>query len=197
MKTRQEEFSDDSDQTDSGANDLIAIGKIVRARGIRGELVVAPLTDFPDRFAQLDRVLLERPDDGGADEFAISSVRSHKSQLLLKLDGIDDRSAAEALIGSYLSVTRDELVQLEEGDFYQFEVIGMGVVSEEGEHLGTISEIMQFPANDVWRIEGKQAFLLPAIKDVVKKVDREKREVTIHLIEGLIPNKASRKDRSE
>ncbi len=173
--------------------DYVAVGKIVRARGISGELAVIPLTDFPDRFGQLDNIFLERADSGDMIEYRISSVRNIKSQIILKLDGVNNRDDAESLVGSFLCVGKDQVVELPEGSFYQFEIEGMAVVTDDGKPLGEVAEIMQFPANDVWRVEGTQEFLLPAIKDVVLHVDRKKRVVTVHLIAGLIEEKKTSK----
>jgi len=162
---------------------LIAIGKIVRAHGIKGEVAVMPLTDFVDRFEDLESVILE---GRATARFSIREVRFHKRQLLILFEGIDTRNLAEEHIGDFVSVTKDEMVDLPEQTFFQFDVIGMKVYTETGEYLGEIAEIIEMPANDLWRVEGERSILLPAAESVILNVDKEERKVTVRLLEGLL-----------
>jgi 16S rRNA processing protein RimM len=104
----------------------------------------------------------------------------------MKLSTIESRNDAEAAVGSFLSVTRAELVALPDGTLFQFEIVGMRVVTETGEELGRIVRVLEMPANDVWRVEGAYSFDLPATGNIVVAVDKEARTVTVKLIEGLL-----------
>ncbi len=180
----------------TAGEELVAVGKIVRARGIRGEVVVIPLTDFPERFEARASILIELPASETATEYEIAAVRANKSQLLLQFKGVETRDEAEKLVGAYLCVRQDEVVELPADNYYQFELVGMTVVTEDGVTLGELVEVMPFPANDVWRVEGKNEILIPAIKEVVRNVDREAGKITIFPMPGLIPEKPAEASRS-
>jgi 16S rRNA processing protein RimM len=104
----------------------------------------------------------------------------------MRFEGIESRTAAEELVGKFVSITKGELIDLPEKSFFQFDIIGMQVYSEDGRLLGRVAEIIEMPANDLWRVEGEHAFLLPATENVIVKVDTEERKVFIRLLEGLI-----------
>jgi 16S rRNA processing protein RimM len=146
-------------------------------------VVVQPLTDFVDRFHDLSEVFLEGET---ANLYSVKSVRIHQNSVLMRFDGIDSRTAAEDLVGRFISVVKTDLVDLPESTFFQFDIIGMQVCSEDGRLLGTIAEIVPMPANDLWRVEGEVEFLLPAIAQVIVKVDMKERKVIVRLMEGLI-----------
>lgn len=113
-------------------------------------------------------------------------MRAHKRQLLIALESINTRNDAEEHIGEFLSVTRAELVELPEGMLFQFDVVGMEVRSEDGEVLGKIVEVVEMPANDIWRVQGRRSFNLPASGNIILNVDRTARVVTIRMLEGLL-----------
>ncbi len=150
---------------------------------MRGELLVEPLTDDPNRFATLKRVLLETDP---VVEVEIESAARHQARIRIRLKGITNRNQAEELVGKYLSVTREELTELPEDAFFHFELVGMEVYSDQGECLGRITEVLSMPANDVWVVTGDKELLLPAIREFIVNVDRDKRRVTIKSIEGLL-----------
>jgi 16S rRNA processing protein RimM len=104
----------------------------------------------------------------------------------MRFDGIDSRNVAEELIGRFVSVTKADLVDLPEETFFEFDIVGMQVCTEDGQLLGRIAEIIPMPANDLWRVEGEHEFLLPAIKQLIVRVDAKERKVIIRLMEGLI-----------
>ncbi len=141
------------------------------------------MTEFVDRFHDLDKVILEGET---ANSFTVKSVRVHQNSVLMRFEGVESRNAAEELVGKFVSVTKAELIELPEKTFFEFDIIGMQVYSEDGKLLGQVGEIMAMPANDVWRIEGEREFLLPATSNVIVKVDTEERKVVIRLLEGLI-----------
>jgi 16S rRNA processing protein RimM len=165
----------------------LIIGRITRPHGVRGEVKVQPETDFPERFAALRRVLLQR----GADdvrEAVVESVRRQGETVLLKVAGVDDPGAARALQGVAVAVPWEERVPLPEGQFYVAEVVGLRVRTEAGEVLGTVAEVLRTPAHDVYRVEGESGeVLVPATREVVRVVDLGRGEVVVALPEGLRP----------
>lgn len=168
---------------DSG--DLVAVGRVVGAHGIRGELKIEVLTDFPERFAPRSQLLLVTS-EGLARLTTVLSSREHKRHILLSVEGVTDRTAAEKLRGSYLKIRAEDLVPLAPGRYYQFQLLGLNVVTETGESLGHVEEILPTGGNLVLAVrDGEKEVLLPYIDDVVLKVDVETGRMTVRLMEGL------------
>jgi len=169
----------------------LTVGKIVNTHGIRGELKVLSRTDFGDvRFAPGSTLLLRDDERGISVDVKITGSRLNKNMYIIKLEGFNDINEVEKFKGASLLVAEEQLDELEEGEYYYYEIIGCEVVTEEGEQLGTITEILSPGANDVWVIDrpkgaGKQ-ILLPVIDDVLLSVDVERKLVTVRLMEGLI-----------
>ncbi len=164
--------------------DLITVGRIVAPHGIRGELRVRVETDFPDRFARMRSGYLVS--DGRARAIEILSARPHQDGMLLTIDGVGDRTTAEGLRGAEIAVLRAELVPLGADTFYVFEIIGMRVRTEDGRILGTVAQVMRGSANDVYVVtDGTREVLLPALRQVVLKVDRPAGEILVALPAGL------------
>jgi 16S rRNA processing protein RimM len=154
----------------------MAIGRIVGAFGVRGEIKVELLTDFPDRFAALERVLVgpeRRP-------VAVERVRSHKGRVLVKLAGVDTPEAVAALRGAELAVPRDEAVSLPEGHYFLDDVVGCDVVTEEDTPVGTVTDVIRTGSNDVFVIgRGRDERLVPAIGDAIVDLDLASRRIVI------------------
>jgi len=145
---------------------MIRVGQVTGAYGLEGAVKVLPLTDFQDRFDAGVSLLL----DGCAHEVEWS--REGQPGLVIKLRGIDNRTMAELFRGRYLEVPDDEMRGLEEGRFYHRQVVGLAVITESGERVGVIKEVLERPANDVWvSREGSIEHLIPATKDAVVQVD--------------------------
>jgi len=166
------------------------VGKLVNTHGIRGEVKVVSSTDFPEeRYAPGSILTMEEPDTGRRIEVEVQSARLHKNMFIIKLKGYDNINDVEKYKGWSLKVTKENLGELDEGEYYYFEIIGCRVLTEEGEDLGEITEILSPGANDVWVVQpakGKQQLLLPVIDDVVLEVDIAAKKVTVRLLEGLI-----------
>lgn len=159
---------------------FVAIGFVRGARGIRGELKVDPLTDFPDRFRRGATVWIE----GRAYKVRLS--RQLAPSLLLQLEGVNTRIGAAALGGRYLEVPEEELAELEEGEYYRFEIVGLDVVDSAGARLGRVEQVLETGANDVYVVRNDEGdLLLPAIDTVVKKIDVAGGLIVVELIEGL------------
>lgn len=161
----------------------LAIGKVLRPWGVRGEVKVEILTDWPERFALLEHVYLGEE----AMPCRLERVRLHQGYALLKLAGYDDRSAAEALRGQVVQVPHEEAMPLDEGEYYVYQIEGLEVWTDEGESLGRVVEVLFTGSNEVYVVHGPRGeVLIPAIADVVLKVDLEDRRLIVHLMDGLI-----------
>lgn len=161
------------------------VGVITSTHGVRGEVKVFPTTDDAARFKKLKQVIL----DTGKEEvlLEITGVKFFKNMVILKFEGIDDMDTANQYRQKRLYVTRENAVKLEENEYYIADLMGLKVTSDEGEALGTIAEVLQTGANDVYIIKksGEEDLLLPAIKDCVKEVDIEGGSMVVHLLPGL------------
>lgn len=169
----------------STSTEWATIGVVVALFGIRGELKVRLLTDIPDRFAELDAVYL-----GPADRrYAIARARPYKGEMVIvKLEGVDDTNAAEALRNAELRIPISELAKLPPDSYFQHDILGMTVYTLAGRALGPIIDIIETGSNDVYVIrgaDGKQ-ILIPAIKAVVKQVDLTRRVMSIDPLPGLL-----------
>jgi 16S rRNA processing protein RimM len=163
----------------------LAIGKVIRAHGLRGEITVAVLTEFPDRFAETEWVYLGNEFE--AEAYRLEGHRWHKHNILLKLSGVTDRTQAEQLRGQLVQVPVEEAMPLPEGSFYLYQLLGLQVITTEGETLGPIVDILETGANDVYVVNRQgEKLLLPAIADVVRSVDLAKGEMIIKIIDGLL-----------
>lgn len=165
--------------------DLLQVGVITTTHGIRGEVKVFPTTDEVNRFKKLKHVILN---DGKEQlELEISSVKFFKNLVILKFKGIDNINDIEKYKKAGLYVTRENAIPLKENEYFIADLIGLSAVSDEGEVLGTISDVLQTGANDVYVIgqEGQPDLLVPAIKDCIKEVDLEGKTMMIHLLPGL------------
>ena len=145
---------------------MIRVGQVMGAYGLAGAVKVLPLTDFEDRFEAGARVVLE------GERREVEWSRPAMPGLVIKLRGIDNRTIADMFRGRYLEVPEDAVRPLGEGHFYHHQVVGLEVQTTSGQPLGTIAEILERPANDVWvSREGSVEHLIPATKDAVVKVD--------------------------
>jgi 16S rRNA processing protein RimM len=163
----------------------LAIGRIVRAHGLHGELSVTILTEFPERFETTEWVYLGNEFE--ASPYRLESYRWHKKNLLLTLSGITDRTQAEQLRGQYVQVPLAEAIPLPEGTYYLYQLLGLQVVTIDGQSLGVVADIIETGANDVYVVEGDgRQILLPAIDDVVRSIDLETGQIVVQVIDGLI-----------
>jgi 16S rRNA processing protein RimM len=165
---------------------LITIGKAVKPFGVKGEIKIEPMTDFPERFKDLHRVYLVSP-AGEEITCEVRSVRYAGGAPFLLFDGYDSPEKAKTLKGWLVKIPQEEAVPLPEGTYYWFELIGMEVFSESGEKLGKIVDIFETGSNDVYVMkQGKKEIYIPATAEVVKQVDRVKKRIVIHLMDGLM-----------
>ncbi|QHN48887.1 ribosome maturation factor RimM [Geobacillus stearothermophilus] len=165
------------------------VGKIVNTHGIRGEVRVISRTDFPEeRYKKGNKLYIFRERDSEPIEVTVKSHRVHKSFDLLSFEGYDSINDVEPFKGAMLKVPESQLCELAEGEYYFHEIIGCTVVTEEGETIGTVREILTPGANDVWvvrRGDGTDA-LIPYIDEVVLRVDPAQKTIIIRPMEGLL-----------
>lgn len=165
---------------------LITIGKAVKPFGVKGEMKIEPMTDFPERFKDLGRAYLVSP-AGKEIVCEVKSVRYAGETPLLVFGGYDSPEKAKALNGWFVKVPQEESVPLPEGRYYWYELIGMEVLSEGGEKLGAIVDIFETGSNDVYVMKrDRQEVYLPATKEVIKRIDRKAKQMVIHLMDGLM-----------
>ena len=166
--------------------ELLQVGVITSTHGVRGEVKVFPTTDDPERFKTLKHVLL----DTGREKkpLEIQGVKFFKQFVILKFKGIDNINDIERYKRCPLLVTRENAVPLEEDEYFVADMIGMKVITEDGIEFGTLSDVMETGANDVYVIDSKEhgEVLMPAIKECVLNVDMESGIITVHLMNGLI-----------
>ncbi|MCP1124755.1 ribosome maturation factor RimM [Bacillus sp. 3103sda1] len=165
------------------------VGKIVNTHGVRGELRVISRTDFPEERYKVGNTLYIWQEKGTEPLVVkVTSHRQHKSFDLLTFEGYNNVNEVEQLKGSLLKVPEEQLGDLAEGEYYYHEIIGCTVVTEDGETIGTIKEILSPGANDVWVIKQPkgQDVLIPYIEEVVLQVNIDEKLVTIQVMEGLL-----------
>ena len=160
----------------------VVVGRIRSAWGLRGDVSVEVLSDAPNRFAPGSVLRLK------GKQVRVERSRKGKRGLLVKLDAANDRTQAETLRGEELTVLPEQVEPLPDGMYYHFQILDMRVVTEDGERLGTVSEIIVTGGNDVYVVheEGRRDILIPALPDVVLDVDVEGGVMTVSLPDGLV-----------
>ena len=169
--------------------DLYQVGSITQTHGIRGEVKVFPLTDDISRFKNMKNLLLDAGKEGYI-SLEVENARPQKNLVILKFKGIDNINDIEKYKGHGLYVTKDNRVDLKEDEYFIADLIGCDVYldSDKDNRFGTISDVMETGANDVYEItlESGKTVLVPAIKDCILDVDIEGRRMEIHLMEVLM-----------
>lgn len=164
---------------------FLRVGVISSTHGVRGEVKVFPTTDDIERFKDLKHVILDTGKE--MKELEVTGVKFFKQFAILKFKGIDDINDIEKYKGKDLLVTRDNAVDLEEGEFFICDLIDCVAVNEENEVLGTLTEVLQTGANDVFVIkkeDGKE-LLVPYIDECILDINIEEKKITVHVLEGL------------
>ena len=164
---------------------FIVVGQVVAPWGIKGEVKVEVMTDFPDRFSPQEKVHI----DGCP--MTIETSRWHRGRAILKLASVDSVEAAQELRGRFLEIPQSKVHHLPNDLCYQFQLIGLEVWTTEGELLGRIDHILPTGSNDVYVVPyGNGELLIPAIEDVVKAVELKNGRIVIEVIKGLLPDKS-------
>lgn len=171
------------------ATDLFAIGKIVKAFGILGDVIVRPMTGAPARFRTLKRVYL------GASPLAVQEKRIEYASVglrgvRLRLKGVTDRTAAAELRGLFLFVDVQRRLRPTKGSYFVDDIVGMTVVDQGGVVRGVVTEVMKLPAQDVYVVNnGARSFMIPAVKEFILSVDVADGRMRVKLIDGMMEEK--------
>lgn len=166
--------------------DLLQVGIITSTHGVRGEVKVYPTTDDPRRFRRLKEVVL----DTGREKLnlEIEGVKFFKQFVILKIKGLDNINDIEKYRQKSLYVTRKNAVRLQRDEYFIADLIGLKVQDEDGTELGTVKDVIETGANDVYEVEmaDGRSLLLPAIKQCILNVDVENGMMQVHVLEGLL-----------
>jgi 16S rRNA processing protein RimM len=156
--------------------ELIRVGQIAGAFGLRGHVKVQPMTDFWERFQEGRELYLK------GKPVKIETSSTHKGRPLLKLEGIDSVTQAEALQFEFLEGLAEESFELDEDEYYTDELIGLKVVTTDGRELGEVDEVHRYPAHDVIEVNG---IMIPSVKQFIKNIDLDNQTMTVELIPGM------------
>ena len=159
----------------------IKIGRIVNAVALRGEVKIYNYSGYRERYEELDRIIIEN------EEYEIEKVRYQQEMVILKLSGIDNRNAAEAMKNKDVYITEEDLEELPDDTFYIRDLIGLEVIDDSG-RIGVIKDVLQPSAQDVYVIQTdkNQDIMIPAVKEFVKEVNLEEKYIKVSLIEGML-----------
>ena len=167
-------------------DELVAIAKIVRPRGLRGEVVAELLTDFSGRFENLENVIGVAA-SGQRTDLKIENFWFQKDRIVLKLTGFDSVDAAEALRGTEICIAETEAADLAEDEFFDWQLEGCEVETLEGEKLGTVRELMRTAGGELLVVEnGSREVLIPFARAICPEVDIEQKLIRVDLPEGLL-----------
>lgn len=163
---------------------FVIIGKFRRPHGIRGEIVMTVLTNFPELVKPGKKVFAGEKHQ----PYVINSIRWHGADMLISLEELPDRTAVEIFRNIMVYMKADDVPELPEGDFYIHQLVGMEVITDQGLTLGRIKEIILTGANDVYLVEPAEGkdILIPAIDPVVLDINEEEGKVLVHIIPGLL-----------
>lgn len=159
----------------------IKIGRIVNAVALRGEVKIYNYSGYRERYEELDRIIIEN------EEYEIEKVRYQQEMVILKLSGIDNRNAAEAMKNKDVYITEEDLEELPDDTFYIRDLIGLEVIDDSG-RIGVIKDVLQPSSQDVYVIQTdkSQDIMIPAVKEFVKEVNLEEKYIKVSLIEGML-----------
>jgi 16S rRNA processing protein RimM len=167
-------------------DDLISVARIARPQGLRGEVIADLLTDFPERFARLGRVYVKRA-DGRLLLLDLENSRLHKGRVALKFTGFDSISGAEELRDAHVLVSRDQLVELPEDTYYDFDLIGCEAVATGGQHLGHVEEVQNYGAAPLLVVrDGARELLIPLVLSICVEIDTGRKRIVVNPPDGLL-----------
>ena len=172
--------------TGSGSVSRITVGYIVRAKGVRGEVKVEPLTHSIERFDLLSKIVIERGDEPLRD-LVVEHWRPDPPGVLIKFGGIDSpEEARESVVKGYITVARDEVAPLPGDQYYVFDLIGCDIEDESGTHLGALVDVREMPSTDVYVVNtGDEEVMVPAVRHFVVDVSIADRRVTVRGVGDL------------
>ncbi|HVN49293.1 MAG TPA: ribosome maturation factor RimM [Bacteroidota bacterium] len=166
--------------------ELIAVAKIIKPIGVRGEIKLQLLTDDSERLKLLASVWIGKREQA-VTEHKVLCLRQNVKQGVASVRGVETLEAAEALRDQFIFVSNHEIMQPNAGRYFVDDILGCAMVAQDGKQIGTIVDVLALPANDLWVVKnGKKEILIPAVKAIVKEVDVKQKRVVIDSPEGLI-----------
>lgn len=168
------------------SQEFIVIGKVVSTQGNKGEIKVLPLTDSTDRFKKLTSIFIRN--NISQKTLNIEKIRIKENVVILKIKDIENIKEAKMIVGSYLEIERENAVKLPKDTYFVFEIIGLDVYTKNNIFLGKVENVISTGSNDVYivKIKDKEELFIPAIREVVKNIDLEKKRIIINMVDGLI-----------
>ena len=176
------------DAEDVNSTELVAVARVAKPRGVRGEVACDLLTDFPERFDQIDELIAVFP-GGRRERLALEGHWLHGDRVVLKLEGYDSPEAAAALAGCELAVPESEAVELEEGEFYDWQLEGCRVETVEGRQVGTVREVLHTGGEApvlVIRDERERENLVPLAESICVEIDTDAKLIRVDAPAGLL-----------
>lgn len=165
---------------------FIAIARIARTRGNRGEVLADLYTDFPDRFNLLREVWLV-PDGGHRQLLALEGSWEHKGRRVLKFAGVDSISSAEAYVGCWVEIPVDQAMPLPEGTYFDHDLVGCSVQDTRGNQVGTVIEVLHIAGNSQLVVKHlDREFLIPAVESICVRISPKEKQILVDLPEGLM-----------
>ncbi len=162
---------------------FLVVGRVRAPHGVRGELRIRILTDFPERFQEQAELWMGTPPQ----LVVVQRARVRGNEAWVKLVGFDDRNAVEGFRGSDVLIPLEQAMPLPEDTYYIHEIVGLEVWTDEGERLGVVSDVLSLPANDVYVVDADETEIwLPAIEDVILEIDPEEGRMVVRLLPGLL-----------
>src|SRR5215210_6771334 len=173
---------------DLNSVELISVARVAKPRGLKGEVACDLLTDFPERFEWVDELIAVFP-GGRRERLALEGHWLHGGRVILKLEGFDTPEAAAALAGCELAVPESEAVELEEGEFYDWQLAGCRVETVEGRNLGTVKELLRTGGEApllVVREDAGREHLIPFAESICVEIKPERKLIRVDVPEGLL-----------
>lgn len=163
----------------------LRIGIIGKAHGVKGEVKLYPTTNELSIILSLNDCFIKNKNNSSYIKYNIKNIKSKNDFFITKFDEINDRNDALSFTGSEVYIDRDEIKELSEDEFFYKDIIGLSVITDTDRLLGKVTSIYETGANDVYKVTGEKEILLPAIKDVIKKIDIKNKQIIVHLLDGL------------
>ncbi|OKY74456.1 MAG: 16S rRNA processing protein RimM [Desulfobulbaceae bacterium DB1] len=175
------------EKTEASFDPLVLVGEIVKPHGIKGEVKVFCYSGQPGNFSSCKRILLETDDSAEKTSYGLGKIRSQGQFAVMALTGISSRDGAEALTGCKVWVTRDELPDLEDDEFYWQDLQGMEVITLQGQSLGRVANLLATGAHDILVIadRGKE-YMIPAVDPFLVEIDHERHRIVVDAPDGLL-----------
>jgi len=166
---------------------LISFGKISKVHGLSGELRIVPFSRQLDNISTLERIFIIKTPESSPVELTITKSRVHKNTAVLKIQGIDSIEDAEKLVGNVIHVEMSDLQELEEDEYYWFDLIGLKAYTEEGQYIGQVKDLIDRSIQSLLVVKNEdKEYLIPLTEPIIKEVDLKQSKIIITPINGLL-----------